>query len=44
MLYDPTTGKRVKEPFNHISWVHKVIKQPEFELKQCLFGEHLLLG
>jgi len=42
MLYSPTTGKRIKEPFNHINWVHKVIKQPEFELKQCLFGEHLL--
>lgn len=43
MLYNPTTGKRVKEPFNHISWVHKALKQPEFELKQCLFGEHLLI-
>lgn len=43
MLYNPTTGKRVKEPFNHISWVHKAIKQPEFELMQCLFGEHLLI-
>jgi hypothetical protein len=43
MLYSPTIGKRVKEPFNHISWVHKALKQPEFELKQCLFGEHLLI-
>ena len=43
MLYNPTTGKRVKEPFNHINWVHKAIKQLEFELKQCLFGEHLLI-
>jgi hypothetical protein len=42
MLYSPTTGKRVKEPYNHINWVHKVIKQPEFGLSQCLFGEHLL--
>ena len=42
MLYSPTTGKRVKEPFNHITWVHKALKMPEFELKQCLFGEHLL--
>ena len=42
MLYSPTTGKRVKEPFNHITWVHKALKQPEFELRQCLFGEHLL--
>ena len=43
MLYSPTTGKRVKEPFNHIAWVHKALKKPEFELKQCLFGEHLLI-
>lgn len=43
MLYSPTTGKRVKEPFNHISWVHTALKQPEFELRQCLFGEHLLI-
>lgn len=42
MLYSPTTGKRVKEPFSHIYWVHKALKQPEFDLKQCFFGEHLL--
>lgn len=42
MLYSPNTGKRVKEPFNHIDWVHSALKQPEFELKQCLFGEHLI--
>jgi len=43
MLYSPNTGKRVKEPFNHISWAHKALKQPEFELRQCLFGSHLLI-
>ena len=43
MLYSPTTGKRIKEPFNHIHWAHKAIKRPEFELRQCLFGEHLLI-
>jgi rubredoxin len=43
MLYSPTTGKRIKEPFNHINWVHSTLKQPEFELRQCLFGEHLLI-
>ena len=42
MLYSPVTGKRIKEPFNYITWVHKALKQPEFELKQCLFGEHLI--
>lgn len=42
LLYNMETGKRVKEPFSHITWVHTVLKQSEFELKQCLFGEHLL--
>jgi hypothetical protein len=43
MLYNPSTGKRVKEPYDRISWAHTALKQPEFELKQCLFGEHLLI-
>jgi hypothetical protein len=43
MLYIPTTGKRVKELFDHITWAHKVLKQAEFELRQCFFGEHLLV-
>jgi len=42
MLYDPVSGKRVKEPFSHITWVHKLLKQEQFVLKQCLYGEHLL--
>ena len=42
MLYNPATGKRIKEPFKYITWAHKVLKVPEFELKQCLYGEHLL--
>jgi hypothetical protein len=42
MLYDPTSGKRVKSPFPHITWVHKVLKINNFQLSQCLFGEHLL--
>lgn len=44
MLYDPLTGKRVKEPFNHITWVHSALKLNNYELQQCLFGEHLLKG
>lgn len=44
MLYNPKTGKRIKQPYNHITWVHSVLKQPNFQLKQCLFGEHLLKG
>lgn len=43
MLYNPTTGKRVKNLELPVYWVHKAIKQPEFELRQCLFGEHLLI-
>ncbi len=42
MLYSPTTGKRIKVPYNHITWVHAALNQPEFELVQCLFGLHLL--
>jgi hypothetical protein len=42
MLYSPATGKRVKEPFNHVNWVHAALKLPEFDLKQCFFGEHQL--
>ena len=42
MLYNSTTGRRVKEPVNHIQWVHKVMKMEPYHLEQCLFGEHLL--
>ena len=42
MLYNPTDGKRVKKPFSHITWVHTVIHLTDYNLKQCLFGEHLL--
>lgn len=41
MLYDSTTGKRVKEP-KCVTWVHTVLKFQNFALKQCFFGEHLL--
>lgn len=53
MLYD-NTGHRVKQPFNHISWLHHELgykldkndPQPEFCpdycLTQCFFGEHLI--
>ena len=43
MLYSPTTGKRVKNLELPVYWVHKALKQPEFELRQCLFGQHLLI-
>ncbi|MDR1091120.1 MAG: DUF6371 domain-containing protein [Prevotella sp.] len=42
MLYDPETGKRVKQLYNHITWAHSLLKQEDFNLKQCFFGEHLL--
>ena len=42
MLYDTITGKRVKQPYAHLTWVHTAIKLSEFNLQQCLFGEHLL--
>jgi len=42
MLYNPTTGKRVKQPFNHLTWAHSALKLDNFNLEQCLFGEHLL--
>ena len=42
MLYDMHTGKRIKEPYNHINWLHKAIKDSNFNLCQCLFGLHLI--
>ena len=49
MLYDPETGHRIKDKDKpgRINWVHAVMKKvgmlPEdWELTQCLFGEHLL--
>ncbi len=42
MLYDAVTGKRVKQPFNHITWAHTLLNDPHYHLEQCLFGAHLL--
>ena len=48
MLYDPNSGKRVKAPYNHITWAHIPDKNlqeegyTDFNLKQCFFGEHLI--
>jgi len=42
MLYDELSGKRVKKPFDHISWVHSVLKMPDFNLEQVFFGTHLI--
>lgn len=43
MLYDRFTGKRIKEPYNHINWLHKALKDPDFNLNQCLFGLHQII-
>jgi hypothetical protein len=40
MQYDRFTGKRIKEPYNHINWLHKATDEPDFNLNQCLFGLH----
>jgi hypothetical protein len=42
MLYDPHTGKRIKEPQRCITWVHKILRMEKYSLRQCFFGEHLL--
>lgn len=47
MLFNQSNGKRVKQPYVKIDWVHKILERnnnlPEhYELKQCLFGEHLI--
>jgi Domain of unknown function (DUF6371) len=38
MLYDKATGKRIKTPYNHVNWVHSVLKLENYHLQQCLFG------
>jgi len=42
MLYNPSTGRRVKEPQACVSWAHSELRLPDFNLRQCLFGQHLL--
>lgn len=39
ILYNETTGKRSKM----ITWVHSILKQEDFNLSQCFFGEHLTI-
>jgi hypothetical protein len=37
------TGKRVRRPnTKYINWVHSVLDIKDYNLKQCIFGEHLL--
>ena len=42
MKYDYKTGHRIKEPHSLVTWVHSELKLPDFTLRQCFFGEHLL--
>lgn len=42
MLYDPVTGRRVKEPQARVSWAHSELRLSDFNLRQCLFGQHQL--
>lgn len=39
MVYDSSTGKRDKTKY---SWAHSVLKLDDFNLKQCLYGSHLI--
>lgn len=42
MLYNSTDGHRVKKTHSFVSWVHSELHLQNFNMKQCLFGEHLL--
>lgn len=47
MQYNPETGKRIKHESGAIDWIHNRLKANKalpdnFNLVQCLFGEHLL--
>lgn len=44
MAYNTSTGKRIKNKHNKplINWVHTALHKPNYNLKQCLFGLHLL--
>jgi hypothetical protein len=43
MLYDASTGRRVKKPFDHIAFMgKKQLGNYDANLQQCFFGCHLL--
>ena len=46
MLYDSQTGRRRRDGSKScISWMHRKVNQQNFNLQQCLFGEHqVILG
>lgn len=43
MGYNPNDGHRIKNPQNRISWAHTLLRLQNFSMKQCFFGEHLLM-
>ena len=47
MRYNPRIGRRVKGMAGAMDWIHAMLKRrgelpDDFNLRQCLFGEHLL--
>ena len=42
ITYNSTSGRRIKKQYPPTNWVHSIMKPNNFNLKQCLFGEHLL--
>lgn len=42
MSCNPLTGKRISKPTPVISWAHKALQLKDFNLKQVLFGLHLI--
>ena len=41
MLYNAISGKRIKK-YNRINWVHSILNIDKENIKQCLFGLHLI--
>lgn len=41
--YNSITGKRLKEINMKTNWVHYIHHQANYNLSQCLFGEHILV-
>jgi hypothetical protein len=44
MRYNANTGHRDKDKIPAVDWVHHYYKLDNTHIKQCFFGEHLLVG
>jgi len=42
MKYNSINGKRIRKPRRFINWMHTVLNYEDYNLVQCLYGEHLL--